>query len=280
MYRTSYHHDLTSDTERMAGFYEAITENAKGTVYDIGAGSGILSEWAAPYADFVYSIEINPKVVENTRSHLESFKNIEVICADARNTNFPKEADLVICEMLDTALIDEEEVPVLNSILENLKPDGEIIPYGVVNCVEPVSTDIEYIFYDDLYDTPISQAQSLDHDQRSKFNQKYQVIGELLSYHKIDFKEELFKKGKIKENVDFKLDLRINKTGTVSGVKLTTFTLLTPNLICGPTPMMNPPLIIPTNSVKVEKNDTVQLNLSYTMGGGLESVESSIKRIP
>jgi predicted RNA methylase len=280
MYRTSYHHDLTSDTERMAGFYEAITENAKGTVYDIGAGSGILSKWAAPYADFVYSIEINPKVAENTRSHLESFKNIEVICADARNTNFPKEADLVICEMLDTALIDEEEVPVLNSILENLKPDGKIIPYGVINCVEPVSTDIEYIFYDDLYDTPISQAQSLDHDQRSKFNQKYQVIGELLSYHKIDFKEELFKKGKIKENVDFKRDLRINKTGTVSGVKLTTFTLLTPNLICGPTPMMNPPLIIPTNSVKVEKNDTVQLNLSYTMGGGLESVESSIKRIP
>ncbi|KAF5089034.1 methyltransferase domain-containing protein [Methanobacterium aggregans] len=279
MYETSYHHNLTSDTERLAGFYEAIIKKAKGTVYDIGAGSGILSKWAAPYADFVYSIEINSKVAENTRSQLKSFKNIEVICADAKNLNFPKKADLIICEMLDTALIDEEQIPVLNSILKKLKPHGEIIPHGIINCVEPVSTDIEHLFYDDIYDTPLHGTHNTDHDNSIELKPKYQVLGKLLSYHKIDFKGEILQNGKIHANVDFLLDLKINRRGTVSGVKLTTFTLLTPNIICGPTPMMNPPLVVPTESIKVDEGDTIQLKLSYIMGGGLDSVEASIKRI-
>ncbi len=266
MYETSYHHDLTSDYERLAGFYEAILKKTKGIVYDIGAGSGILSTWAAPYANFVYAIEINPNVAKRTKSQLKDFKNIKVILGDAKDTLFLQKtdlekADLIICEMLDTALIDEEQVPVLNSVTKNLKTEGEIIPHGIINGLEPVEIEVEHICYDED-DYPKNEA-----------------LGDLLIYSKIDFKDHINTNGRINENVNLKLDLKINKKGTLSGIKITTFTLITPDIICGPTPMLNPPLIIPTNKIKVNAGDSIKLSLNYVMGGGLNSIEASIKRI-
>ena len=105
----------------MAGFYEAISKKAKGVVYDLGAGSGILSSWAAPHAELVYAVEINKSIGKRTGSNLKYIENVEVICADAREVSFLKKADVIICEMLDTALIDEEQVPVLNSVRKYLK---------------------------------------------------------------------------------------------------------------------------------------------------------------
>ncbi|MGB7969885.1 MAG: RNA methyltransferase, partial [Methanobacterium sp.] len=65
----------------------------------------------------------------------------------------------------------------------------------------------------------------------------------------------------------------------VSGFKITTFTLITEDIICGPTPMLNPPLIIPVERTKVYPNDIIYLNLYYKMGGGLESVRARIENI-
>lgn len=264
----TYHHDLTSDPERLAGFYEAIQSKAKGIVYDIGTGSGILSIWASTYSNFVYAVEINQHVAKRTRSRLKSFKNIKVITGDAKDTLFLKnadlkKADLIICEMLDTALIDEEQVPVLNSVMKYLKNDGEIIPHGVINCVEPVQTAVEHICYEE-HGSP-----------------KNEVLGDLTTYSTIQFKGDTTSKLKpIEEKVDTAVDLKVNKKGVVSGIKITTFTLITPEIICGPTPMLNPPLIIPTNSLRVNTGDTVKLHLSYIMGGGLDSIKTSIKKVP
>ena len=70
----SYHHNLTSDYERLAGFHESITKKANGIVYDIGTGSGILSAWAAPYANLIYAVEKNSAVAKKTRTYLRVLK--------------------------------------------------------------------------------------------------------------------------------------------------------------------------------------------------------------
>jgi len=82
-------------------------------------------------------------------------------------------------------------------------------------------------------------------------------------------------------NESFKesLEIKIKKSGTISGVKITTFTLITEDIICGPTPMLNPPLIIPVEKSKVNKGNILQLDLNYVMGGGLESVNARIEKI-
>ncbi len=84
-----------------------------------------------------------------TRANLKELDNVEVINADATKFSFSKKADVIICEMLDTALIDEEQVPVLNSVRKYLKDNGVIIPFGILNCIEPVQVDIENICYEE-----------------------------------------------------------------------------------------------------------------------------------
>ena len=224
-------------------------------MYDLGAGSGILSSWAAPHAELVYAVEINKSIARRTGSNLKHIDNIEVICADAREVSFFKKADVIICEMLDTALIDEEQVPVLNSVRKYLKEDGIVIPSGIISCLEPVQVEAEHICYEE------------------DGNPKNLVLGEPLFYSRLNFSDYI--------NKSFKksLDVKIEIPGRISGIKITTFTLITENIICGPTPMLNPPLIIPLEKFEVYTGDVVKLDLSYEMGGGLESVRAGIKKV-
>jgi predicted RNA methylase len=254
MKTTSYQQHLLSDNERLTAFYEAIKTKSRGIVYDLGAGSGVLSFWAAPLAIFVYAVEKNPRTAKIAQKNLSSFKNISIIVNDARKTIFPENADLIICEMMDTALIDEDQVPVLNSVRKYLKEDGSIIPCGVINGVEAVNLEIAHPIY-----------------QEGKTPQ-HEVMSKIIIYDKIDFYKH------IDEKKELNINIPIYSKGTVSGVKITTFTLLTSQLICGPTPMLNPPLLIPTNKLNVEKGQNIILNLKYCMGGGLDTIRASIEK--
>ena len=71
--------------------------------------------------------------------------------------------------MLDTALIDEEQIPVLNSVRKYLKNSGITIPSGIINCIEPVQVETEYICYEE------------------DGHPKNRVLGEPLFYSRINF---------------------------------------------------------------------------------------------
>ena len=77
------------------------------------------------------------------------------------------------------------------------------------------------------------------------------VLGEPLFYSKIILVKY------IDETFNESLDINIKTSGIVSGVKITTFTLITENIICGPTPMLNPPLIIPVEKLNVDYGDNI-----------------------
>lgn len=258
MRTTPYHLNLLSDKERLLAFNEAIKEKTKGTVYDIGAGCGILSVSAANYADFIYAVEIDPTVAKLAESNLKQIDNILLINKDAKEVIFPEKADLIICEMLDTALIDEEQVPVLNSILKYLKKDGEVIPQKILNGAEAICMERENICYE---------------DNEANERPNYEIMSNFVIYSEIDFKKE------IEEDVTTDLEFKTSKKGIISGIKITTFTLLTDNLICGPTPMLNPPLLIPTEKINVDIGDLIKIKLSYKMGGGLDSIRTRIEKI-
>ncbi|PKL71304.1 MAG: RNA methyltransferase, partial [Methanobacteriales archaeon HGW-Methanobacteriales-2] len=81
----------------------------------------------------------------------------------------------------------------------------------------------------------------------------------------------------IEPEIDYDIIIPVKNEGTVSAIKITTFTLLTPDFICGPTPMMNPPLLIPTNHLKVKGGENIILKLKYIMGGGLDTIRASFE---
>ncbi len=255
---TPYHYNLLQDTERLSAFYEPISNNEWDVVYDLGTGSGILSYFAAHTSNFIFAFEKNPKSSECAQKNLEKWPNVQVINSDIMDFEFTQKADLIICEMLDTALIDEEQIPVLNKALNYLKPSGTVIPFGVLNGAEPIFMQTPRICYQDVDDINFP---------------KYQNMGNLVIFNKIIFEPSM------EEQVNVDIEFTISIPGKINALKLTSFTLIEPNLICGPTPMLNPPLFVPIEEIDLNKNEKLKLNLSYVMGGGLDTIRTKVKNI-
>lgn len=247
---TPYHHDLLKDTDRLAVFFEAINEydSNNDIAYDLGCGSGVLSYFLAQNFKEVISLEINEKTFRCARDNLADFGNVEVIHGDVLNHEFAKKADLIVCEMLDTALIDEEEIPVLNHARKFLKEDGKIIPSGIINTVQLVNLEIHHIHWDEGAD--------------------YETLSDEISYSKFDFLDEI--RPEFKANIK----LKAKKEGLLNGVKITTYTKLTDDIIAGPLPMLNPPLLIPLDEKHVNVNEFINVEIEYIMGNGIESIKT------
>lgn len=249
---THYHLDLLKDNDRVSAFFEAINQYDSKTdlAYDLGCGSGLLSYFLNEKFSEIISIEIDEKASRCASENLKSFNNITVFNEDVLKYDFSKKADLIVCEMLDTALIDEEEVQVLNHVRKFLKEDGEIIPKAVINFAELVNMERHYIHWDE--------------------GASYEILSEALNYSKIDFKN------KINPNFEDILEFEVNNEGTANGIKITTVTILNDNVVCGPTPMFNPPLMIPIDETNVKSNDLINVKLKYIMGQGIETVKTQL----
>lgn len=236
----------------MSAFFEAIDDYSNKTdlAYDLGCGSGVLSYFLSNKFDEIISIEIDSKAYGCASNNLKSFDNIEVINSDVLKYEFTKKADLIVCEMLDTALIDEEEVQVLNHARKFLKDDGEIIPKAIVNIAQLVNMERHYIHWDE--------------------GAKYEILSVPVNYSKIIFKDEI--------NPDFEKDIKfnVNKDGIANGIMITSVTILNDEIVCGPTPMFNPPLLIPIDELDVKCNDLINVKLKYIMGQGIETIETRI----
>lgn len=248
----SYHFDLIKDSQRLSAFYQAINEydGKNDLAYDLGCGSGILSYFLSSHFRQIISLEIDSSAYECAKENLADLTNVNVINTDVLKYDSDKKADLIVCEMMDTALIDEEQIPVLNHAKKFLKPDGRIIPQGVINSAELVNMEREYIHWDE--------------------NAKYEIFSDAMFYSKIDFLDDI--DSHFEENLSFK----VKKDGTVNGLKITTFTKLSNDLICGPTPMLNPPLLIPFDEKSVKSNEYITVKLKYIMGNGIESIELNV----
>ncbi|MDO5860442.1 methyltransferase domain-containing protein [Methanobrevibacter sp.] len=248
---TPYHHDLLKDWQRLAVFYNAILDydSDNKLAYDLGCGSGILSYFLSSYFEEVISLEIDYKTAEYAKENLSNFSNVHVINSDVMDHEFREKADLIVCEMMDTALIDEEQVPVLNYAKQFLKDTGKIIPMGVINTVELVNMEREYVHWDEE-------------------GANYEELSDAKVYSKINFLDDV--------DPDFEniISIKAKKDGMVNGLKITTFTVLIDDLICGPTPMLNPPLLIPLDKQSVKSNEFINVKLKYSMGNGIESIKT------
>ena len=298
----SYHFKLLRDYERLSAFKEAIDDygirnsmDSNGSdskvAFDLGCGSGVLSYFASEYMDRIIAIELNNSTYQLAKENLQEFDKIQVFNDDILSFDFSKlneKADLIICEMLDTALIDEEEVPVLNRARKFLKDDGEIIPKGMINSAEPIFMNNHFIQYEDDEYSPIyvSLGGSVIYSEFDFMNEidcDFSAEMELKIFDrddldKIGFEENLseekYEKFNFKENFNIEEDkLKIN------GIKLTSFTKLNENIICGPTPMLNPEMLIPIEETEVRCGDSVRIRLEYVMGGGVETIKTEILEI-
>ena len=87
---------------------------------ELGGGTGVLSCFAAAKADKVYCVEFNPDMVKEARKFLAMNPNghkVEVIHADAFEFLPPEPVDVVICEIINVAMLREKQI----EVIENFK---------------------------------------------------------------------------------------------------------------------------------------------------------------
>jgi predicted RNA methylase len=90
------------------------------TVLDVGAGSGILSLFAASAgARRVYAVEIDHLLATALRTTIA--RNgmagvVEVVEGDVLEADLPAPVDVVVAEIIDTGLLDELQAPALNRL--------------------------------------------------------------------------------------------------------------------------------------------------------------------
>lgn len=139
------HRILVSDQIRTRAFRDSIaaTVSPGDVVLDVGAGSGILSLFAAQAgAARVYALERAPGAAAIARQLVAANGMtgvIDVIDADAEAAHLPEHVDVLVSEWLGCYGVDENMLaPVLVARDRWLKPGGRMIPSVVTAWLAPV----------------------------------------------------------------------------------------------------------------------------------------------
>lgn len=159
------HRLMLRDVVRTEAFQKAIKEVVKAgdVVLDVGAGSGVLSLFAAQAgAARVYAVERTG--LASLAAHLAQINGfdtaIQVLQGDIRDVRLPEKCDVIVSEWMGTLGVDEN---MLGAVLwardHHLKDGGQLIPKRVTARMAPVTTsqraDIDF-FGNRPYDLDLS----------------------------------------------------------------------------------------------------------------------------
>lgn len=140
------YHAMLADKRRVSAYRSAI-ENAIRpgmAVLEIGAGTGILSVFAARAGATVYAIE-RRDVIQIAREVVRAAgveDRVHLIHAHSSRVELPAPADALICELIGRRIVNEAMFEsMLDARLRLLKPDGVMIPDELRIIAYPVWTD-------------------------------------------------------------------------------------------------------------------------------------------
>lgn len=123
-------------------------------ILDMGAGSGILSIFAAQYgAQKIYAVE-RSSIARIAKELIQANglgDRIEVLNTDMENVELPQKVDLIVSDWLGPIGVDENFLPALLIARDRwLKPDGKILPHEVTAWIAPVwdpNLDSDLLFW-------------------------------------------------------------------------------------------------------------------------------------
>lgn len=148
-----YHYQMLSDHNRMKNFKDAIDMKVMNNheVVDLGSGTGALSFFAGQNGAKVTGIENNLQLVEYSNQLIRDNNisdRVSIEYGDASDWEADKAVDIVICEMLHSALLREKQIQVINSFkskhLNKFNKIPKFIPYATLLAVQPIMMDYNF----------------------------------------------------------------------------------------------------------------------------------------
>ena len=152
---TDYPYLCLVDRKRTLAFRAAI-EAAVGSgdiVVDVGSGTGILSLFAASAgAAQVHAVEVDPVLARCLRETVRANGLTDVITVvegDALTADLPRNVDVVIGELIETGLLDEMQVAVMNGLRARgvIGADTRLVPETYQTFIQLAATDNSFYGY-------------------------------------------------------------------------------------------------------------------------------------
>jgi len=171
--------------------------------------------------------------------------------------------DVVICWIVDTGLINEPQIQVMNHACINLLKEGGVtIPYSFTSQVELLSMDYSCNNFN-------FKLFSVENEY---MKERIKPISNKVIYHRV-----LFTKDNCID-VNAYLEIPVEKDGKLNAIRISSYSNLTEDIILNPTEFTLRPYIIPLEkNYEVEKNQKVTLNISYKLGKGWRYFSSNIE---
>ena len=236
-------------------------------VVDVGAGTGILSMIAAKTgAKKVYAIESDDQNIRTleTTFKVNGFKNIEILHGDATTIPLPETVNVIICEMVATALIEELQVPVMNNMLPYLKKGGRVLLQRMHNYIELVDSRERFhgfrfpVVRYEYSDFPKLRAKSLS---------------ERRLYACIDFSQITSD-----SNIEFTEHLAIKKTGRVNAIRISSESEFADGTRFHHSFAYSYPIILPITPISLKIGDKPRVMLSYKICGGMGNLKYGVNK--
>jgi type I protein arginine methyltransferase len=270
----SYHYELLSDQRRLTPFRRSIRIVCPGRrVLESGAGSGILSIWAAQSgAARVYAVEKDPAIAAVARANIRACRcgqRIKLILKDIRDVTLAdldeNKVDVAIAENLSTWQVTEPQIPIMNHIGRRLlKKDGFVIPSAIFNTFELCES--RYIF------------ESLVR-LKSHYFQFSGIPGPVVLSKPVVFSEiDLSRTNPVR--IDGTAQARVVWGGLLNSLRLTSPLRLPPHISFNTSDSLMPPVVIPLDrAVSVARGDRVQIRVRYAITSEWERVKGAARII-
>lgn len=268
-----YHFQMLSDTFRMAAFRTAIEQAVKSEyrVLELGSGTGIMSFLAAKQGAKVSAVEFNPELVTASREFLKKngmSTQVEVFQADASSWLPEEPVDLVICEMLHSALLREKQVQVISDFRDaHYARFGKIpqfLPGATLLGVQPVLQNYDF----SGYYAPVPLFQSAYTTANDCCPCCDPVVYKIFDYENAHV--EIFDSAVL---FPFKQDTNVN------ALRFITKSLLVMNLSTGKTvDWYSQHMVLPLQqSLRLQPGQTLRVSFSYKPGDNIEILNNAIE---
>jgi protein arginine N-methyltransferase 1 len=268
-----YHYQMLLETVRVKGFKEAIEKLTPlgGKVLELGSGTGVLSFFASKIASKVWAVERSPELAAFSRSTLDrnGANNVTVIEGDAMEYLPDEPVDVVICEMLHSALLREKQIQVIESFKRRYQAKfGEVLPRFIPEATiigfQPVSRSFDF----EGYHAPVPMF-------RDPYVADPETIplGNPVNYSLFEYKKET------PTSFNVQSSLTCDAIGRLNALRFITKNIL--GIVTEENKAIdwhNQYLVIPLKStIEVSPGTTLSVRFAYNVGGSLNELMDSLE---
>lgn len=259
------------DRRRTLAFRRAILDAVQpgDVVVELGAGSGVLSMFAADAgARRVYAVELdqaNLSTLTGTIAANGYGDRITVLAGDATTIDLPEEVDVIICEMIATALLEELQIPAMDNARRFAKPTTKVVLQEYHVFADLVHHPNR--FYGKTFDT-------IRYEFPDRPGLRSQALSERQPIVAVDFRDRLPSR-----LVDRTLRIPVSEDGVVNGLRLSGDTVFSDGSRFDFSVAYSFPLILPIPNTPVVGGDAFAVRLTYDMCEGPRQLRYSAELV-